>query len=123
MKANAAADGGFTLVELMVVLAIIGVLVTISVTSYLHYKDQANDAVAHANVHEATVSIESYYADNKTYLGMTLGALHQDYDQALDPSRYVLNGLTADTYCISSTVGGQSWRKDGPGQDDEKGSC
>ena len=46
---------GFTLAELAVVVAIIGILITIAVPLYLGFRDKANNTAADANAHTATV--------------------------------------------------------------------
>lgn len=118
-----AAETGFTLVELIVVMVIISILITLPIASYLHFTDRANSAVAKGMVREIAPSIEAFYADHTTYTGMTLAGLKTTYDSALDPAVYTLSGLTGSTYCVSSSKGGQSWKKDGPGADIVQGSC
>ena len=57
-------------------LVIIGILLAIAVPSYLGFKDRASNCAAQANVRAAVPAVEAYYADNGTYVGMTLAALH-----------------------------------------------
>ena len=116
-------DTGFTLVELIIVMVIVGILVALPVASYLHFTDRADSAVARSNVREIAPSTEAYYADHTTYVGMTVNGLRQAYDQALDPAHYTLTSLTATGYCVSSSVGSASWKKQGPDVDYEEGSC
>ncbi len=105
-------EGGFTLIELLVVIIIIGILLAIAVPSYLGFRDRANDAAAKANVRTALPAVEAYYADFGTYATMTLAALKLvDQNVKIDGNPTV----TATTYCIQSTVGGQTWKISGPG--------
>jgi len=84
---------------------------------------QPYDEAARANVRSIIPSIESYYADNNTYAGMTLAGLQTTYDQALDLSLYVLTSATATTYCVQSTSGSATWHKAGPAAPITSGAC
>ncbi|MES2951949.1 MAG: type IV pilin protein [Pseudomonadota bacterium] len=68
------AISGFTLIELMVVIAIIGVLVTIGLPSYTGYIQRGERAAARAAVLEAQQFMERYYAANNTFVGAVLPA-------------------------------------------------
>jgi prepilin-type N-terminal cleavage/methylation domain-containing protein len=123
MKMRLAAEHGFTLLELAIVLAIIAILITIPVASYIAFDRRANDATAQSNVHIVLPSIEAYYADHKTYAGMTLAALHSDYDSAIVPSSYSLTNLGDSSYCVSSSSGNRTWKRQGPGAPIVQGGC
>ncbi len=116
-------EKGFTLIELLVVVIILGILTAIAIPSYLSFKGRANDAAAKANVRSVIPDIESFYADNNTYVGMTLDSLKSNYDQALDTSKYNLKSLTATSYCIDSTSGASTWQKAGPASAIVSGAC
>ena len=109
-------DQGFTLIELLVVIIILGILIAIAVPSYLSFKDRANNNAAQANIRAITPSIESWYSDNGTYVGMTLALLKSTYDQAIVVGNYSLGSVapTATSYCIQSTSNGKTWSKTGP---------
>lgn len=116
-------EKGFTLIELLVVVIILGILTAIAIPSYLSFKGRANDSAAKANVRAIIPSVESYFADNNSYASMTLANLQSTYDQALDTTKYTLNGQTATSYCVSSTSGDKSWKKAGPAAALASGSC
>jgi|SRR5581483_9522125 len=107
-------EKGFTLIELLVVMIILAILTAIAVPSYLSFRDRANNSAAGADVRAIVPSIESYFADNGTYVGMTVAGLQASYDQAIQTSLYTLNGLSTSSYCISAVVNGKYAKKVGP---------
>ena len=60
---------GFTLVELMIVVAIIGILAAIAVPSYNDYLTRGRIPDATSNLATKRVQMEQYFQDNRTYLG------------------------------------------------------
>ena len=58
---------GFTLIELIVVMAIIALLLTIAVPRYWHSTDKAKEAVLKQDLAQMRVAIDQYHADRGKY--------------------------------------------------------
>jgi general secretion pathway protein G len=58
-------DAGFTLVELMIVMAIIGVLAMVAVPSYISAIKHAREAVLKEDLHTLRAAIDSYTMDKQ----------------------------------------------------------
>ena len=115
------ATDGFTLIELLVVIIIIGILLSISIPSYLKFKDRANNTAAQANVRAAVPGMEAYSADHNGYVGVNSAILQASYDAGIKHIHIAQASTT--TYCIDSTVGPQSYFKNGPSADIKQGLC
>ncbi len=71
MKKN---NSGFTLVELMVVIAIIGILAAVGYPAYTSAVKKANRADAIDSLLSLAGRMEEYYLNKDTYVGATINA-------------------------------------------------
>jgi general secretion pathway protein G len=58
---------GFTLLELLIVMTVIGILATIAIPSLVQYPIRAKEAVLKTNLREIRSNLEKYYADKGRY--------------------------------------------------------
>lgn len=69
-KVNASStQKGFTLVEIMVVVAIVGILASIAFPSYTNYVKKGKAAEATSTLADLRVKMEQFFQDNRTYEG------------------------------------------------------
>ncbi len=88
------AENGFTLVELMVVIVIIGLLSTLVALTVLPQLGKANDQKAKADIATLDSALELYRLNNLNYPATAegLGALVTPPPSLADPSRYQVGG-------------------------------
>ena len=91
---KARSDAGFTLIELMVVIVIIGLLTTLVVINVLPSQDRAMVEKARADIHLLEQAIEMYRLDNNAYptLDQGLDALVTIPEGLKRPDRYRKDG-------------------------------
>lgn len=62
---------GFTIIELLVVIVIIGLLTTLATTSYINAQRSARDSARKAKVSTISVAVEAFYRDKQRFPGQT----------------------------------------------------
>ena len=76
LRERSGSDAGFTLVELLVVMLILGLLAAIAIPSFFNQRDKARDADAKSAVRTAQTAMETYSTDNGgSYAGATTARL------------------------------------------------
>jgi type IV pilus assembly protein PilA len=60
-------EKGFTLIELMIVVAIIGILAAIAIPQFAQMRIRSFNAAAESDLRNAMTAQEAYFADNQSY--------------------------------------------------------
>lgn len=58
---------GFTLIELMIVVAIIGILAAIAIPQFTKYRARANNTQALSDSRNIKTDLEGFFAENQEY--------------------------------------------------------
>lgn len=99
---QASKQTGFTLIEMMVTVAIAAILAAVAMPAYTDYVKRGRISQATSNLASMRVKLEQFYQDNRTFEGActagTVAVLPPD-----DDFKYSCPVLTATTYTVQAT--------------------
>jgi type IV pilus assembly protein PilA len=98
-------EGGFTLIELMVVVLIIAILIAIAIPTFLGARQRAQNRAAQSSLRNALTAAKTIYTDSQTYASATNVAM-----KSVEPSlNFVVAGSTStdqNTVSVASASAG-----------------
>jgi type IV pilus assembly protein PilE len=68
-RSEADSQQGFTLVELMIVVVVIGILSAVAMPAYTDYVKRGKAAEATSTLADMRIKMEQFFQDNRTYIG------------------------------------------------------
>jgi len=110
---------GFTIVELLVVIVVIGILAAVTIVAYNGIQNRAKIAALQSELEQGAKKIEIYKTTNSDTYPSDLGVAG-----VTTPSGTVFNYQTSSgTYCLSGTSNGKTFMVSNSSQNPTEGAC
>lgn len=68
-------QGGFALIELMVVIVIVGILVAVAIPAFLNQREKGQDACAKSQLHTMQTALEIIFTGEQSYASVDINRL------------------------------------------------
>jgi type IV pilus assembly protein PilE len=96
---------GFTLLELMMAVVVVGILTAIAMPSYRDYVTRGKIAEAISNLADMRVKLEQYFQDRRTYVGACVDGTPAPKPPAANQKYFDIDcpTLTATTFTVTAT--------------------
>jgi type IV pilus assembly protein PilA len=111
-------ERGFTLIELMIVIAIIGILAAIAIPQFSAYRQRSYNSAAQADLRNAATAQEAYYVDFSGYVDDPMNNLvGSTYGLYMSANVNLTGSGDSNNYTMTSfnTKGNKTYTLSGPG--------
>lgn len=112
--------GGFTIVELLVVIVVIGIIAGITIVSYTAITNNAKKQTAKTDAQTMAAQLTKYKSENGTFPA-DLSSLSSSF--SVDSSFQYTYDSTAGTYCLTASVEGASAYVRSGNSNAQEGGC
>jgi type IV pilus assembly protein PilA len=108
---------GFTLIELMIVIAIIGILAAIAIPQFSAYRTRSYNSAAQSDLRNMATAQEAYYVDESKYSSDWEGLADGTYGYQQSTNVTISTAGTVTDYTISAyhISGDKTYSMQGPG--------
>ena len=93
-------NSGFSLIELMIAVVVVGILAAVALPSYQDYITRGRLPDAHSGLATKRVQAEQFFQDNRTYVGAPACNNDTTTSRFFD---FSCNDLTQNTYTLTAT--------------------
>jgi prepilin-type N-terminal cleavage/methylation domain-containing protein len=111
MKKSTLLQRGFTLIELMVVVAIIGILMAAGILAFTNAQQNARDSRRRADIDAISKAMEQFYDNNSQVYASSLSSVGSYFPSGAAPTdpqgpayTFTSNSPTTDDWCICATL-------------------
>ena len=110
-------EKGFTLIELMIVIAIIGILAAIAIPQFSAYRTRSYNSAAQADVRNTATANEAYFIDHQRYAAQASQLTGSTYGLATSQNVTVTSTGGTSGYTITAfhSSGNKTYTLAGPG--------
>jgi type IV pilus assembly protein PilE len=112
---NGGKESGYTLVEIMIVVAIVGIISAIAFPAYQGYMTDTYRAQALTDLRVCALALDRYFSDGFTYVGATIGSAATDECNSASPTQGAVqydisfsSGPTQNDYTLQAIPTGET---------------